>query len=392
MGYNCRVCGSSSLFEVLDMGEMPLAGDFRSIGEVNELFSLAIDGCQNCGVLQVRETVEMSLLFGDFYCYASSTIPSLVTHFKTYAQSMFEHLDQKAGLKLLEIGCNDGVFLEPLAQLGFDVVGVDASENIAAIAQEKGLDVQVGFFGKEKAQNMLDQYGEFDVITCSNMFAHNPEVNDIIEAVDTLLTPEGEFWIEVHSAHMLFEGLQWDCFYHEHCFYWTIEALEKCLAKHGFKLRHYKTTSMHGGALRAAFCKNRVIEAIPTPVITPSDWRGFGNKCLKSRELIRSSINKLPVNYAYGAAGRAVTLINWAQLQDSLDFVVDGSPLRFGKVIPNTSIPIISEEEFFSQSGVNEWCFVTAHNYLDSIRQKVDMAFPLKNIKYIVPLPYVSIK
>lgn len=108
--------------------------------------------------------------------------------------------------------------------------------------------------------------------------------------------------------------------------------------------------------------------------------------------MLRECVQHLPINYAYGAAGRAVTLINWAQIGGSLDFVVDGSPLRFNKAIPNTSVPIISQKEFFSLTNVSDWCLVSAHNYFESIRNKVDAAFPDKKMKYVLPLPYVSIK
>lgn len=391
MTYKCRVCGNISLFEVLDMGSMPLAGDFRPLGEVNKLFPLAIDGCDFCGVLQVREIVDPSILFKEDYSYSSSTIPELVSHFQSYAVSASSRFNVK-GKRLLEIGCNDGIFLEPLSKFGFKVVGIDASENVSLFAQKRGLDVHIGFFDKNNAKKLIEKYGLFDIVTCSNMFAHNADVHKIIEAASSLLTPEGEFWVEVHSAHALYKGLQWDCFYHEHCFYWTIEAIAKCFSMHGFLLKFYENTPMHGGSIRAFFSRVGNSISVNNNLIHPSDWEIFSHKCLKSRELIYESIQNLPVKYAYGASGRAVMLINWAGIANSLEFVVDGSPLRFNKAIPNTLIPVISEKEFFAKSDVNDFCFVTAHNYLEGIRQKVNSAFPFIQMKYIIPLPDVKIK
>src|SRR5512146_1309529 len=49
------------------------------------------------------------------------------------------------GLRLLDIGCGGGLLAEPMARLGFEVVGVDASErNIGtagAHAAEQGLEI-----------------------------------------------------------------------------------------------------------------------------------------------------------------------------------------------------------------------------------------------------------
>ena len=386
----CRSCGSGALREVLDLGELPLAGDFRPAGERNRLYPLAIDVCAACGLLQVREVVDPSVIFTPNYSYASSTVPGLVRHFEEFAAAVARPPGSPA--LLLEIGCNDGVFLRPLAEKGYRVVGIDASENVSAMARQKGLDVRTAVFGKKVAQELREEYGVFDVITCSNVFAHNPLLHDLLDGVDTLLREGGELWIEVHDAESLYSGLQWDCFYHEHCFYWTIHALRDCLSTHGYVLARHGKTPMHGGALRAVFSNRGDAMALPAPELTPESWARFGGQCIENRDLIRDCVEQLGVRYAYGAAGRAVVLINWAGIGGFLEFVVDGSPLRYGRVIPNTSIPVISEEAFFGMPAVDRWCLVTAHNYLRDIRRKVEAG--LRNgarIRFVTPLPNVSI-
>ncbi len=389
---HCRACRKSDLFEVLDLGSMPLAGDFRKLGEANKLYPLAIDGCESCGALQVREAIDHSILFNSHYAYVSSTIPALVKHFENYASAVALPPDRKGSKTLLEIGCNDGIFLLPLRRSGYRVTGIDASKNVALMARDKGLDVKIARFNLQSAKELLNEYGPFDVVTCSNVFAHNPDVNEFAQAVCMVLNPSGEFWVEVHSAHGLYTDLQWDCFYHEHCFYWTIHALSSLLERYGLKLKKYETTPMHGGALRAAFSRRGRPAPIQEPPLTPKAWIRFGQRCHHNRALIQSSLSQLPIKYAYGAAGRAVMLINWTGIAKHLEFVVDGSPLRYGKAIPNTSVPIISEEEFFKEKNPDGWCFVTAHNYLAGIRKKVEDHFPKQFIRFVTPLPDVQIQ
>lgn len=387
----CRACGAASLLEVLDMGPMPLAGDFRQRGEANELFPLAIDACAECGILQVREMVDPSRIFTPGYSFSSTTVPALVRHFHAYAQSVARPSSEKARPKVLEVGCNDGVFLAPLRDAGYDVVGIDASDNVAALARAKGFDVKTGFFTAETARALRQEHGAFDTVTCSNVFAHNPDVNGFIEAAKIVLHEKGEFWIEVHNGADLKTGLQWDCFYHEHAFYWTIQALQRRLGAHGFRLTRWTTTPMHGGAIRAAFARASNIGDLVPHEISPQEWTKFGEECQSSRVGIRSAIEALPIRYAYGAAGRAVTLINWTGIGKRLEFVVDGSPLRYGRVVPNTDVPVISEAEFATRP-TNEWCFVTAHNYLDDIRRKVEAIEPTRHTNFVTPLPYVTIR
>ncbi len=374
------------------MGQMPLAGDFRPRGERHNLYPLAIDGCASCGLLQVREPVDPRILFHSGYSYASSTVPALVEHFERYAESVALSLSQR-GKRVLEVGCNDGVFLVPLRRVGYGVFGVEAAANVAELARGKDLRVLVDLFGSRVARQLRETEGAFDVITCSNVFAHNPNLDDFVEGVRHLLEPErGEFWVEVHSAHSLFAGLQWDCFYHEHCFYWTIHALAKYLASRGLYLSRYQFTAMHGGAIRAVFTCRQATVSIPEEELGPVQWTDFKNKCLRSRSIIQESVTTLPIRYAFGAAGRAVTLINWTKIDNRLQFVVDGSPLRYGRLIPNTEVPIIAESEYAQLDGVNDWCFVTAHNYLAGISSKVKKWFPHQRMKFVTPLPHVVIR
>ncbi len=392
MSVACRGCGSRQLEEVLDLGRLPLAGDFRPLGETNILYPLAVDVCERCGLLQVREMVEHSVIFNPSYSYASSTVPGLVRHFQDYAKDVAIPSGQ-ARRRLLEVGCNDGIFLEPLKQHGYDVVGIDASENVASMAKNRNLDVHAGTFGVKAAESLLRRYGLFDVVTCSNVFAHNPQLVDFVEGVTHLLEPTaGELWIEVHSAQGLREGVQWDCFYHEHCFYWSIHSLQKVLRGFGFNLRRYQTTAMHGGALRVVFWKGPTQCEPQEPELTVADWRQFRGEALRSRDTIRAALSYLPIRYAYGAAGRAVTLINWTGIAERLAFVVDGSPLRYGRAIPNTRVPVVSESEYFHRSEVNDWCFVTAHNYLAGIAEKVKARLPDRAIRFVTPLPHLLIQ
>lgn len=150
---------------------MPLAGDFQPLGEKNVLYPLTVDVCEVCGILQVRDLPPWNAVFNDHYAYASSTIGSLVEHFEKYA---LETVTFKTGRKLLEVGCNDGVFLSPLKQLGFDVVGVDASDNVAAMARSRGLAVETAIFNEDSAKKLVSEHGWFDVVTCSNALRTTP--------------------------------------------------------------------------------------------------------------------------------------------------------------------------------------------------------------------------
>ena len=67
---------------------MPLAGGFVSrlnLKKKEVKVPLIVHFCENCLLLQVKDSVTDKILFKN-YKYSSSTIPSLQDHFKSYSE------------------------------------------------------------------------------------------------------------------------------------------------------------------------------------------------------------------------------------------------------------------------------------------------------------------
>src|SRR5690606_24064971 len=126
-----------------DFGSQPLAGRYphdsrESLAE--RRYPLDLSQCLKCGLLQVTNLPPIDEVFHEAYCYSSSTIPSLVSHFSGYAEYIRGLV--APGARIFEFGCNDGVLRKNLQHLGFECYGVDASDNVAAMARQNGLDVR----------------------------------------------------------------------------------------------------------------------------------------------------------------------------------------------------------------------------------------------------------
>ncbi|MGG3469352.1 class I SAM-dependent methyltransferase [Neobacillus pocheonensis] len=111
--------------------------------------------------------------------------------------------------RLLDLACGTGELSVRFAQQGFQVTGVDLSDDMLAVAQTKALDagMKIPFFQQNMAD--LEGQGEFDVIGifCDslNYLESEQEVVDTFSNVYRHLSEEGMFIFDVHSIYKITE-------------------------------------------------------------------------------------------------------------------------------------------------------------------------------------------
>ena len=95
------------------------------------------------------------------------------------------------GLNILDIGCGGGLISEPMARLGANVTGVDASEKNVKIAklhsEKSGLKINYINTSPEK----LDDLEKFDIILNLEIIEHVDNVNLYVKSCNKLLKKNG---------------------------------------------------------------------------------------------------------------------------------------------------------------------------------------------------------
>ena len=379
-----------------DLGDLPLAGGFLTEEQVDSehRYPLLVSVCDHCGLVQIVSPVDPEILFQD-YSFATGTVPGLVRHFNDYAQWIADVLHPAS---VIEFGCNDGTLIAALDDRGIRSLGIDLAANITEMARQQGRNVLTGAFGRGMVEELLDTVGQVDLITGSNVFAHNSDPADILEATDALLTPDGVLCLEVMYAGDLLEQLQWDTLYHEHLTFYSLGTLGSLLDRFGFEPVFAERIPMHGGSLRltAARAGRRPADAsvaalsaweLELGLNASSTWDDFASDCRRRIDVFGDTMRRLSAGatiWGYGAAGKATMWVNACEM-DYLEALVDASPLRYGKLMPGTHTPIVSPEEFGRHQP--DYVFVSAWNYLDAIRANE----PGFRGYWIVPLPEMRI-
>lgn len=105
---------------------------------------------------------------------------------------------------LLDLACGTGSLSIELAKCGFDVVGVDASEEMLSVAMNKNFKFGNPIFLNQTMQN-LDMFGTIDVVVCSlDSINHIKDEKDVVSAferVSLFLNPEGLFIFDVNTLY-----------------------------------------------------------------------------------------------------------------------------------------------------------------------------------------------
>jgi len=139
----------------------------------------------------------------------------------------------KKDSKVLEIGCNDGSFLQLLRdKRGCHVFGIDLSEELVKKAQDKGLNVQVG-----DAEKLPFEDGTFDYVTCMDVLSHLPDCYLALEEIRRVLKKDGILLGSV--PHKILDIYGW----HDrrlHRIYFEEESLSQKIEK-SFKLHYLRT-------------------------------------------------------------------------------------------------------------------------------------------------------
>ncbi len=404
---DCRICKGTDLVKFLDFGEMPLAGGFIRSEEVGQdkAYPLAVYFCKNCKEVQLMDVVAPEILFKD-YRFLASVTKTLSNHFAGYAKEMSEKFLTKNSL-VVEFGSNDGVLLKPFMDLGITAVGVEPAKNISEVARSRGCTVINDFFSQKTSSEIAKQYGKADMICANNVFAHIDDMHEIMKAIKLLLKPGGVFVFEVHYLLDLLRGFQYDFIYHEHLMYHSVTALSCLLNLFDMEIFDVKRIPIHSGSIRV-YSRNKnsgrkekisgsVKELLDLEKKEGLDkeetFLDFGKEVFRKRGEIENSIKKLKLEgkkiVGYGASGRSVIHMNFSHLgKDLLDYVVDESPERGGRLVPGVRVPIVKPEVF--RKDRPDYALLFAYNYEKEVLEK-EKEFTKNGGKFIVPIPEIRV-
>jgi SAM-dependent methyltransferase len=400
----CRICKGTDLTRILSLGEHPPVDNFTDVEHIKDekRYPLDVYFCGTCSLVQLLDVVAEEVLFHGDYAYFSSASKPLVDHFRSYADDLKrEHL--KEGDLIVDIGSNDGILLQNFVEK-YRVLGIEPSANVAKVAREKGVETVDGFFTVEMAKQLAEKYGKAKVISANNVFAHIDNLDEIVNAVQELLTDDGVFVTESHYLLDLIEHMEFDTIYHEHLCYYSVKPLQHLFGRFGMEVFDVQRVKTHGGSIRVfarkatgAPLKSSVRELIELEEKAGLHTLSRFNDFQKSAEAIRDKLVSIVRGFraegkvvtAYGAPAKSGTLLNFCGFTaDDLKYATDTTAYKIGRFTPGSHIPVVSPDILKTETP--DYILLLAWNYKDFILEK-EKELRARGTKFIIPIPNVEI-
>jgi SAM-dependent methyltransferase len=398
----CRICKAETK-TILDLGASPPANSLNNSPEdEQESFPLVLESCQTCGNAQLRDCMDSEALYRN-YLYLTPSSSMLSVHYENFYAYLAAGGYIRPGSFVLEVGSNNGRFLQYLKPKVGKVLGIDPATQICSLARTAGIDTLCDFFNSASAQSIRAEHGVPDLIVARHCLAHNCDPHVMIRAARELLGDTGHLVIE--NAYFLntIENNEFDQIYHEHMFYFSIRSMQALLALNGLYLADVLMSPVHGGSIVFVAKKGgeggKASDFVDRHCgheklfLTAAAFERFSENAKQIRTRLAVLVKGLTADgksiFTYGASAKGNALLNYAGLtREQIRYCVDSTPIKQGKYLPKSQIQVVSEE--YAGANPPDYFLLTAWNYQDEIIAKVRKSGNTHS-KFIVPIPYVHI-
>ena len=123
---NCRICKSSNLVDVISLGDQYITSRFPLYGDFSTpKTSIILCRCQQCGLIQLRETTNCEELYEYEYGYQSGISNTMRSHLKEYKEEICSVVKLEEGDVVVDIGSNDATTLKAYSSNAIKRIGID---------------------------------------------------------------------------------------------------------------------------------------------------------------------------------------------------------------------------------------------------------------------------
>ncbi len=381
---NCRLCNSKELELAVPLGKTPVSEKYitkENLTMEQEKVPLDLYFCADCSHVQLLDVVNPDYLWSDF-TFKTNQKPALKNHMQDFAKKMESFSLLSNDSLIIDVGSNDGTLLQCFREVGHEnVLGVDPVKEIAEEASRKGIPTIAGYMDQHTAEYIYGEFGQADLVTAFNVYAHADDLAAMTETIKTVLTPAGLFVFEVSYLLDVIQKMLIGTIFHEHLSYHSVTSMDRFLKFHGLELIHVERVPEQGGSIvgfvqiQGGSFKRR--DSVKNILKTEREFKLDKIETIKnfshSLESLKNEVCLLIKNIqeskktiaGYGAARSGTTLLSYFKIGGEIEYIVDDNSDKHFKYSPGDKIEVLPTQTIYERKP--DYLLILAWMHTDTI-------------------------
>lgn len=402
----CRMTGNRRLVSLLDLGTMPLTGVFPATPQTDVPSGpVELVLCPDGGLVQLRQSYDPALMYGQNYGYRSGLNGSMVRHLTEIATALDRRCPTGQGDVILDIGSNDGTLLGAYENRGQRFLGIDPTAAKFGAFYPPHVRAIPEFFSEATYRQHAGSR-QATLVTSIAMLYDLDDPLAFMQSVASILAPEGLWYTEQSCLPAMLDQCAYDAICQEHLEYYGLTQLAWLAERAGLCIIDATQNATNGGSLAVTFAHRNapypahqatvnwlIQQETDRGLTTPGAFTAFRMAVETHRRELPALIRALRADgktvFGYGASTKGNVLLHACGLtKEDLPCIADVNPDKHGRVTPGTHIPIVSEADAHAQQP--DYFLVLPWHFKHYIVER-EQAFLSRGGRLIFPLPTISV-
>jgi NDP-4-keto-2,6-dideoxyhexose 3-C-methyltransferase len=403
----CRICGSDQLVEVISLGEQTLTGVFPrskaekiTCGHVDLVMCASVNGC---GLVQLKQSYNLTEMYGMNYGYRSGLNPSMVKHLHSKVDEILDFGILEHGDLILDIGSNDATTLRAYPSGLYQLVGIDPTGIKFSAYYPPEILLIPEFFSAAVVDKALSGK-KAKIISSFSMFYDLEDPIAFAREIESALEDEGLWICEQSYLPAMLRTNSFDTICHEHLEFYALKQIIWIAEKAGLKVVNVKFNDVNGGSFSFTAAKVRSAHQQDiqwlNKILADEEALGLGTQKAFDDFKGRVQVARLELmNFlltakkegkcvlGLGASTKGNVLLQYYGIDAQLvPLIGEVNEDKFGSYTPGSMIPLVPESEVLKLNPdyllILPWHFRSFFVSLQSMKGRT-LIFPLPNFEIL---------
>jgi len=382
-------------------GTFPKSEQEEVVGGPVDLIRCSSD--QGCGLVQLRQSYDLSEMYGLNYGYRSGLNASMVSHLHSKVDDILSLGVLEKGDLIIDVGSNDATTLKRYPNDHYELVGIDPTGIKFSSYYPPGIGLIPDFFSAETVRKAT-QGKKAKVITAFSMFYDLEDPISFAKEIAGALDSEGVWIFEQSYMPAMLKTNSFDTICHEHLDFYGLIQIEWILKAAGLKVIDVEFNDINGGSfsITAALIESKrlhnsnVIDKILSDekalgLNTSAPYDAFKNRIYGEQDAFMSFLRDAKQSgktvFGLGASTKGNVLLQYYGITaDLISQIGEVNEDKFGSYTPGTLIPLASESDVLDRNPdyivILPWHFKDFFINLPALKGRT-LVFPLPEFEIV---------